>query len=580
MSVATGKIGRMKTITLAAGDDLVQRLAGETDPVRAVIELIWNGLDADADQVHVTLQRNALDGVAGVTVLDDGEGIGPERVGTAFKWVGNSWKQPGQLTETKKRPIHGRNGQGRLRAFALGNTITWTTVGKDATGATMRSKTSSSIEHRSDFSGPDPKPVDEPTYTEFRGEGRDNLGKLDSDAAFSRLNAAFALRLLTSPEIEIRYDGKKLDPKSNIETTKDVDLEWTREGTTHEAVLKVVEWSEVKGRSLTLCDENGVPVDEVSKPRFADFDYAAYVLWKGMPLHANEVLLAEFDDESVLSDLLRVVDAELDLYFEARRAERRRQLVDTWKEKKSYPFAGEPKTEEDRIERATFDVVATSMRRHIPRSGNQEKLTLGLLKDTLQRNPDGVKTLLDQYVGLTEDEGVELDRLLERTPLSRLIRATTDVTDRLDFLSALREIVFNPESRDLLKERDHLHKILERESWIFGEQFNMMSSEIGLTRALEQHLKILGRGGEPIKKVTRTDGSQGRLDLMFSLAAPEHEVKRHLVVELKAPAVVGKADEAAQIKSYARAVVADHQFAGTNTVWDFMLVVNDYKTTT
>lgn len=577
MSVPAGKISRMKTITLAAGDDLVQRLAGETDPVRAVIELIWNALDADADQIHVTLQRNDLDGIAGVTVRDDGEGIGPERIATAFKWVGNSWKQPGQLTETKKRPIHGRNGQGRLRAFALGNTIIWTTVGKDATGATMLSKISSSIEHRSDFRGPDPEPAEGPTYTEFRAEGRDNLGKLDPDAALPRLSAAFALRLLTFPQIEIRYDGKKLDPESNIERTQDIPLEWTHEGSAHQALLKVVEWSEVKGRSLALCDENGVPVDEVKKTRFSDFDYAAYVLWNEMPQHASEYLLADIDDESVIGALLSEVDVELERYFEARRAERRRQLVDAWKEKKSYPFEGEPKTEEDQIERATFDVVATAMRRHIPKSSSQEKLTLGLLKDTLQRNPDGVKNLLDQYVGLTEDEGEELDRLLERTPLSRLIRATTDVTDRLDFLSALREIVFNPETKGLVKERDHLHKILERESWVFGEQFNMMSSEIGLTRALEQHLSALGRSAESIENVTRTDGSQGRLDMMFSLAAPEQEVKRHLVVELKAPSVVGKADEAAQIKSYARAVVADPQFAGTNTFWDFMLVVNDYN---
>lgn len=577
MSVAAGKIGSMRSITLAAGNDHVQRLAGEKDPVRAVIELIWNALDADADHIDVSLQRNDLDGISGVTVRDDGEGIGPERIATAFKWVGNSWKQPGQLTETKKRPIHGRNGQGRLRAFALGHKITWTTVGKDATGATMLSTISSSIEHRSDFRGPEPEPTEGPTYTEFRAEGRDSLGKLEPDAALPRLNAAFALRLLTFPDIEIRYDGMTLDPEANVETTQDIDLEWTHEGTSHEAILKVVEWNGIVGRSLTLCDGQGVPVDEAPKPRFGDFDFAAYVLWEDMSQHANEILLSEIDDDSVLGGLLKTVDEALERYFEARRAERRRQLVDTWKEKKSYPFEGEPKTEEDQIERATFDVVATAMRRHIPKSSNQEKLTLGLLKDTLQRNPDGVKTLLDQYVGLTEDEGEELDRLLERTPLSRLIRATTDVTDRLDFLSALREIVFNPETKGLVKERDHLHKILERESWVFGEQFNMMSSEIGLTRALEQHLNVLGRSAESIENVTRTDGSQGRLDLMFSLVAPEHEVKRHLVVELKAPAVVGKGAEAAQIKSYARAVVADPQFAGTNTVWDFMLVVNDYS---
>ena len=297
-----------------------------------------------------------------------------------------------------------------------------------------------------------------------------------------------------------------------------------------------------------------------------------------MPEHANEILLLDWEgDASLLGSLMAVVKAQLNDHFEARRTERRRQLVDRWKKNQSYPYEGEPASREEAVERATFDVVATAVRRHIPKGVRQEKLTLGLLKDTLHRNPDGMRNLLEQYGGLTVDESEELDRLLQRTPLSRLIRATTDVTDRLDFLGVLREIVFNPVARGLVKERDHLHKILERESWIFGEQFNMMSSEIGLTRALQQHLALLGRADEKITKVTRTDGSQGRLDLMFSLVAPEHEVRRHLVVELKAPSVKAGDKETSQIKSYARAVVNDQQFAGTHSIWDFVLVVNDYN---
>lgn len=41
---------------LEACDDLVERLAHVTDPVKAVVELIWNSLDADAHHVAVSLQ--------------------------------------------------------------------------------------------------------------------------------------------------------------------------------------------------------------------------------------------------------------------------------------------------------------------------------------------------------------------------------------------------------------------------------------------------------------------------------------------------------------------------------------------
>lgn len=567
----------MPRITLSAGDDHVQRLSYEADPVRAVIELVWNSLDADADQVDVTFERNEADGIIGVTVRDDGKGMSPERIAQDFQWVGNSWKQAQRTTESKGRAMHGRFGQGRLRAFALGTHITWTTVGVDTEGKSKRSTISSSVDHRTDFSGPEPSDAEGPTYTEFRAEGRDGLGKLDSDDAMLRLGVALAPHLINYPNIVVTYDGQRVDPANSIDRNDLLEVQWEHDGVTHEAQVRIIEWARISGRSLHLCDADGVPVDDGPKPKHADFDYAAYVLWADMPQHQNEVLLVHMEQEvSVLGALMAAVEEKLADHFEARRAERRRELVESWKQNESYPYQDEPQTEEEQVERATFDVVATAVRRHIPKTKKQEKFTLGLLKDTLQRNPEGVKTLLDQYVGLTPDQSEELDRLLERTPLSRLIRATSRVTDRLDFLGALRQIVFDPETKGMVKERDNLHKILERESWVFGEQFNMMSSEIGLTNALRQHLHVLGRDTKSVTSVTKTDGTQGRLDMMFSVVAKEQDRNRHLVVELKAPSITAGAGEAAQIKNYARAIVADQQFAGTHTVWDFMLVVNDY----
>lgn len=46
---------------LTASDDLVARLAHERDPVRAIIELIWNAVDAEATRVTVTLGRSSMD---------------------------------------------------------------------------------------------------------------------------------------------------------------------------------------------------------------------------------------------------------------------------------------------------------------------------------------------------------------------------------------------------------------------------------------------------------------------------------------------------------------------------------------
>lgn len=564
-------------IRVEAGADHIEGLAHETDPVRAVIELIWNSLDADAHKVEVVLRRNDADGIVGVVVSDDGHGMSPESVESAFHWVGNSWKRTASGTLGEKRPLHGKFGQGRLRAFALGTQVTWSTVAEDTEGVRRRTVIRAAVPERNDFSGPEPLITTDEQGTVFEAEGRDALNRLDAEVTSQRITMTFAPYLMSYPDVGLVYDGTAISPQGNIEGDTPYQVDWQSDGESFSADLRIIEWRVGKGRTLHLCDAQGVPVDELQPTTAPDFSYSAYVRWSKMPEHRNEWMLAGLEHEpSVVGALLSAVRDTLDEHFEGRRAEKRREQIEKWKADETYPYTGEPNSEEEKVERATFDVVATTIRRHIPKTKKQERLTLGLLKDTLQRNPEGIGALLDQFVGLTSDERDQLQRLLERTSLARLIRANTSVTNRLDFLAALRHMVYDPEAHGMVKERAHLHRMLERELWVFGEQFNMMLSERGLTAALRQHLALLGRDPKQATPVRLVDGGLARLDLMLSARAKDFDRIRHLVVELKAPEVVASDTESNQIKKYARAVAADPQFADVNAHWDFMLIVNDY----
>ena len=66
------------------------------------------------------------------------------------------------------------------------------------------------------------------------------------------------------------------------------------------------------------------------------------------------------------------------------------------------------------------------------------------------------------------------------------------VADRLNFLVGLEELLFDPENKKSLLERDQLHKILETESWVFGEHYHLTGSEQGLQKVLEKHISHLG----------------------------------------------------------------------------------------
>ena len=72
----------MAELVLQASDDLVARLAHESDPVRAIVELIWNAIDGEAHAVTVRLERDpTLGAITSVVVDDDGHGISSDEVG-------------------------------------------------------------------------------------------------------------------------------------------------------------------------------------------------------------------------------------------------------------------------------------------------------------------------------------------------------------------------------------------------------------------------------------------------------------------------------------------------------------------
>ncbi len=112
--------------------DHVQTLIGSS-PHRAVVELIWNALDAGGRLVDVTLRQNQLGGIATIEVADEGRGIPPEELPAAFGNIGDSPKLR-QKTNADGREYHGREGKGRFRALCLAPRPRWETTYKDKDG--------------------------------------------------------------------------------------------------------------------------------------------------------------------------------------------------------------------------------------------------------------------------------------------------------------------------------------------------------------------------------------------------------------------------------------------------------------
>lgn len=134
-------------VSVAVQDDFVERQT-RAKPIPALAELIWNGLDGDASTIRIEFAYDDLaGGLSKIVIYDDGEGFPRAEANALFGNLGGSWKRHTRLTRHAKRMIHGQEGRGRYKAFALGQSVTWNVCykaegGNRAFGSTCSTRTS------------------------------------------------------------------------------------------------------------------------------------------------------------------------------------------------------------------------------------------------------------------------------------------------------------------------------------------------------------------------------------------------------------------------------------------------------
>lgn len=258
-------------------------------------------------------------------------------------------------------------------------------------------------------------------------------------------------------------------------------------------------------------------------------------------------------------------------------------LVRQWKDEGIYPFAGDARNVVELAHREVFDLCAVQVHRHLDafRQGSlrDRQFTLHMLKTALDENPESLKRILSEVLGLPAASRDALGELLLKTNLPALIAASTLATDRLKILEGLQDLLFQPASRRSVPERPTLHRILERETWIFGEEYLLSHSDENLNTLLRKHLPLLGRDGRHPARTTRVkrdDGREAVPDLILGREIPAYASTRRefLVVELKRPSRKIDLAAKAQLESYALTVVHDERFDKANTHWTFLAISN------
>lgn len=574
-------------VSVAVQGDFIARQT-RARPVPALAELIWNSLDGDATRVDVELvYGNLAGGLSRIVVYDNGDGFSRDDARILFGNLGGSWKRLTRLTKRSHRMVHGQEGRGRYKAFALGSLVRWKVCYASSDGNRAFEITLADSELTDVTISEEAPAVDRQcgVIVEIENVRRD-FRAFETAEGLQELSEIFALYLINYRDVAISIAGETLDPERAIAS------QWkgalpdivSSDGGADPADLHIIEWRADTRRTLYLCSNSGFPLDQFeTKFHVPGFSFSAYLKSPYVETLQNEGRLGLAEMDRPLAASIEAARDTIKNYFRDRAAARAKTIVDEWKAENIYPYVGEPQSTVERAERQVFEIVAAHVHDIAPDIGQSSTTTqalhLRMLRSAIERGPEELQLILKEVLDLPVKQQKELAALLQETTLTAIITAAKTVADRLKFISALESIVFDPETRGRLKERSQLHKILAENTWLFGEEYNLWVNDKDLRNVLVRHKKLLGSPisiDDPVKVVGQ---KRAIIDLMLSRTTRRHRADdiEHLVIELKAPRVKIGSDEMTQIRKYSLAVRQDARFAHVKGVrWHFWLVSNDY----
>ncbi len=576
-------------IQISAEVDFLSRQT-RAEPIAALSELIWNSLDGDSTEVNVEFEyKDLAGGLSKIVIYDNGEGFSREEAKTLFGKLGGSWKRFRRSTKSRNRIVHGQEGKGRYKAIALGQKAIWKVCYQDEHKKIKYfeielNESELNNVYISDEKSDSAKQLG--TIVEIVNIRRD-FKDFFSESGIQEICEIFALYLINYSDVKVIISGQKLDPQRAISARQSFDL-GPFEGENSqkiEAKLDIIEWTRKTKRVLYFCNNEGFPLSQL-QTRFhvGDFPFSAYLKSEYIEKLYSEGLLGLASMDEKLNKIVESAKQKIREYFRQRMADKAKSIVEIWKSENIYPYSGEATNPIEIAERQVFDIVAVSVQDFAPEIADAphktKALHLRMLKEAIEHSPSNLQLILKEVLQLPKRKQQELANLLQETSLSAIITAAKTVADRLKFIMGLESLVFDTESKEKLKERSQLHKIIAENAWIFGEEYNLWVSDKDLKRVLQKHKEHLDPNIVIDDPVIVEGQKSGIVDLMLSRMTRRHKAEdiEHLIVELKAPKVVIGPNEITQINKYALAVSSDERFKTVGGLrWHFWLVSNNYN---
>lgn len=388
----------IESIQVQVQNDFLNKVSQAT-PISALAELIWNALDADATIVNINTKQNELDAISEITVSDNGHGIPHAHSPKLFGSLGGSWKS-NSTTTGQGRFLHGQEGKGRFKAFALGNLVEWDINFHNGSG-NEHYKVTSEFTQLNTFNISSPENSDLASGVNVKIS---NIHKpvmfVDEDLICKKLKVIFAFYMMAYKNVAINVNGIAINAESMIKNQQSHSLGTISDnGIEYPYELEIVEWNEKTERNCYLCNQHSFPLEKSDRSLalFGDLYFTAYLKSEHITLLNNSGLLVLSEMDYNLSLMMDKAWTKLKEYSNELTKKTNKENLKALHQEDVYPFEA-PKTDKDRALIKNFDSVAVKIQEKIPEyqkmSLKGKSIHYKLLKLAMENDSNAVSEIL------------------------------------------------------------------------------------------------------------------------------------------------------------------------------------------
>ncbi|NQY88091.1 MAG: ATP-binding protein [Colwellia sp.] len=555
---------------------------------RIISEYIWNGLDADAKSISISLNTNEFGGVESITIIDNGIGLNFHDPSENFdKWDDSS---KNKITD------RGSQGRGRYAFHKIACKAQWF-IRRNNEDALITVHSEDMINYDLELLPPESQLAS----VISNGQGTAvhlteiplNKNLPDIDTLTTELSREFSWRLIADKGLLISLNGQPVPSLAHQEYLLEGDLDndfvttliirWETQPTTEKSMSYFHNCSNDTIYQLPsgFNYKDGFYLSTYSFSEwfdgFSKYD-GNYSLLKD-----NNKTTSSGEFKRLISDI-KLKSKEIYTDFLVSRAS---MVVDGYEAAGFFPvYKYEPKKFQEFRLKNTKNLIAkiyiADPNVFESLNSRNTKILISLLdKITVSNENDSIFDVLESVLELDQEK---LDLFAKQIKMSKLdsIINTTHVLYKRAYIVKKLDYLIDAHSKNVLETPD-LQRIIENNSWLFGPQYEILGAEEDDFTKIAKNL----RDELPeINQITDADiangyeiiGVKGQVDLFLARKKVSIDPSTHeqfiqcTIIEIKRPGIALNDKHLSQIERYASVIAQHKAYNGENMRFDIILL--------